>query len=374
MTPPPKPEADNAPAKRPARTRRRTAPRWPLVRPAAWLIVIASYAVILFAFLFPHDFRHQGAAYTCAAWTAFMIRTFLFHLGLLLLLVAALAATLRRWRLLIATAPLLLFTAGPALWSCVPKPGRTASGPTVTVMSINLLGANRNTAGIVEEVRAADPDILLLLEYRAHWHAAFSAALGDHYPHFTCVQREDNFGMAFYARTPLAEPVDMTIPLGAAGTPQMRAVVRIGSRNVALYGVHLMPPRGRAATLEQRREFADLLDRLETELLPVILCGDFNFTSASPFADALRRRGLTDSHQLAGRGRGTTWPVLGFFRWLPGLRLDHIFLSSELTSLRSVTGIGQGSDHRPVLAQIGLRSANESPPRDVSAKGRLDDQ
>lgn len=326
----------------------------------AGLIVIASYLVTVFAFAFPHDFCNDAPAYVWAAWTAFMIRTFLFHLGLLLLAIAFVAAIMRCWRLLVATVPLVLFTVGPALWSYVPGPRPTTAGETLTVMSANLLGANEDTAGIVGEVLAAKPDLLLLLEYRAHWHAAFQAALAADYPYAEYAQREDNFGMAIYSRMPFGEPIEMAVPLGTPNTPQARAVVRLGSRDVALYGVHLMPPRGRAPAVEQRREFADLLDRLKRERLPIILCGDFNFTAASPFADELRRLGLIDTHRLGGRGRGTTWPALGFFRWLPGLRLDHIFLSRELTSPRSQTGLGQGSDHRPVLAEIGFRDTPEA--------------
>ena len=41
-------------------------------------------------------------------------------------------------------------------------------------------------------------------------------------------------------------------------------------------------------------------------------------------------------------------------RWFPGIRLDHIFLSKELTSTQSRTGTGAGSDHRPVIAETGF--------------------
>ena len=126
-------------------------------------------------------------------------------------------------------------------------------------------------------------------------------------------------------------------------------------RQIALYNIHLLPPKEIDWTIEQRREFADLYDQLEREELPVILCGDFNFTLATAFAAQLRGRGLRDAHELAGRGRGSTWPVISFFRYCPGIRLDHIYLSEQLTATRSTTGTGQGSDHRPVIAEIGFK-------------------
>jgi len=135
----------------------------------------------------------------------------------------------------------------------------------------------------------------------------------------------------------------------------MRAVIELAGRRVAVYNIHLLPPWGLEYTTENRLQFADLLDKLAGERLPVILAGDFNFTETSPNAASLRGIGLRDAHDLGGWGRGTTWPVNSFFRWIPSLRLDHIYLSDELTCSRCRTGVGTGSDHRPVVAEIGFR-------------------
>ncbi|MFQ5807741.1 MAG: endonuclease/exonuclease/phosphatase family protein [Phycisphaerae bacterium] len=322
--------------------------------PLAWLVVVASYLVIIFAFVCPQDFRSRSPAYVCTATAAFMTRTFLFQLGLLLSAIATVAAVMRRWRLMIATLPLVIFSVGPSLWSYVPRRKPAAAGETFTVMSVNLLAGNKLTAPIVAEVVAAEPDVLLLQEYSPHWHEAFQAALAADYPHASYVPRNDSFGLAIYSRQPFVGPVDLAIPLGTLGTPQARAVVRVAGRDVVFYSLHLAPPRRLDWAIEQRRELADLLDRLRREELPIVVCGDFNFTNASAFANELERLGLIDAHRISGRGRGTTWPMRGALRWFPGIRLDHIFLSKELTSTHSRTGTGRGSDHRPVIAEIGF--------------------
>lgn len=350
----PEAESERSPVRSSLPTKR--GPRTRVFALAAWLIVVASYAAVVFAFVCPQDFRNSSATYVPVATAAFMIRTFLFHFGLPLLVIAIGAVLIRRWRLLIATLPLVLFCVGPALWSYMPFRSPTVAGETVTVMSVNLLGANQNTAAMVAEVVAAEPDVLVLLEYRPHWHQAFQAALVTDYPRMDCVIRDDDFGLAIYSRRPAVGPVEMALPLGTIGVPQARAIVQIDDRRAALYCVHLMPPRTRRQIIEQRREFADLLDRLRDEELPIVLCGDFNFTNASAFADELERLGLIDVHRISGQGRGTTWCRLGLLRWLPGIRLDHIFISKELTSTHSRTGTGRGSDHRPVIAEIGFRS------------------
>ena len=345
--PPPTPTPADQPPAQPRRKRGRA------LAIAAWLAIAASYLALVFAYALPQDFRNDAPTYIRLAWLAFMIRTFLFHAGLAWSLVAIAAACVRRWRLLAATLPLLALAFGPAVWNCRPKHPPAIAGEPITVMSVNLLAGNHNTGPIIAEVAAARPDVLLLLEYTPHWHAAFRQPLAADYPYVTHAIRQGSFGMAVYSRLPLAEPVNLELPLADSGTPQARAVVQVGDRRLAIYAVHLMPPKSARHTIRQRRELADLVEHLRAEELPVVLCGDFNFTSRSALAAALADLGLTDVHDISGFGRGTTWSVLGRMRYLPGIRIDHIYVSPELTSLTSRTGVGQGSDHRPVVAEIG---------------------
>lgn len=325
-----------------------------LLRIEAWICLVAAYCVVGFAYLWPPDFRNQSPVYVGVAWTAFMVRTFVFHLGLVIVALAAGAAWARERRLLLATLPLLAIALGPTLPRYAPRSTQPTRGETITVMSVNLLASNTNTASIVDEIRAADPDLLLLQEYTSHWHDALQSAIGPRYPHTRYVRREDSFGNAIYSKRPFAEEVDQRLKMGKGLVPQFRAVVEIEGQQVAVYNVHLLPPWGMDFLIETRREFADLLDMLAAEPLPTILAGDFNFTERSPQARALRRNGIRDAHDLGGWGRGTTWPISGFFRWVPSLRLDHVYLQGGLTCTGCRTGKGRGSDHRPVIAEVGF--------------------
>jgi endonuclease/exonuclease/phosphatase (EEP) superfamily protein YafD len=74
----------------------------------------------------------------------------------------------------------------------------------------------------------------------------------------------------------------------------------------------------------------------------------------------LQRHRLADAHERRGRGWATTWPR---DRWpLPPLmRLDHVLVSPDI-GVRSVTeGHGQGSDHRPIIAELVLGRALQRP-------------
>jgi endonuclease/exonuclease/phosphatase (EEP) superfamily protein YafD len=67
---------------------------------------------------------------------------------------------------------------------------------------------------------------------------------------------------------------------------------------------------------------------------------------------------MRSAHELVGFGLSNTWGPRWYpsLNWLPGVRIDHIWLSSELTATSSAVGLDTGSDHRPVIADIGISS------------------
>jgi endonuclease/exonuclease/phosphatase (EEP) superfamily protein YafD len=133
--------------------------------------------------------------------------------------------------------------------------------------------------------------------------------------------------------------------------------VNVGCGDVAIYNVHLLPPRRLDYTLEHRLQFANLADALSKEMLPALVVGDFNWTESMPQHAALRDLRWHDAQDLAGTGRGATWPMNSVFRYLPGIRLDHVYLGPSLTCLNVRTVETPGSDHKAVVAGVALRAA-----------------
>jgi endonuclease/exonuclease/phosphatase (EEP) superfamily protein YafD len=310
-----------------------------------------------FAWLFPQDWRNTDATYVAFALTAFLVLTLSLLGALLLAGIAVLAACRRRWRLaLVAALPAIVIlglTASRSVGGWInPPPDPTR--PPISVVSVNLLMVNRTTQPIVDEILAADADVVCVQEFTLHWREALDAALADRYPHYVGVTQEDSFGAAIYSKRPFAEPPATALPTGRVALPQLRAVVEHDSRRVAIYNVHLLPPRTLGYTINHRVQFADLVDLLAADPLPLIVAGDFNFTELTPNAAAFRRVGLTDAWEQRGVGIGATWPVIGFMRYLPvpGLRLDHVFVSRDLAVDRVGVGVGRHSDHRPIRVDV----------------------
>jgi len=136
--------------------------------------------------------------------------------------------------------------------------------------------------------------------------------------------------------------------------PEMRGVLSFEGHDIELLNIHLLPPRTGAYVPYFRAGtdgVVDIIRRLGAR--PFILAGDFNATPDSYFV--ARMRVLADDvWELAGHGFGATWPN-GIFP-VPPIRLDHVFLSRDLTATSVTVGTGSGSDHRPLIATIARRA------------------
>ena len=329
-----------------------------MLRVEAWVVVFASYALLALGYLWPQNYRNEAPAYVVIAWLAFLVRVLQFHLGLLLLLIALVAAFVRGRRLFFSATPLVLFTVGPPLASLLTRyPSEKLPAADLTVMTCNLLMVNPDVTPLLNEMLTYKPQVLLLQEYTAQGHEAAKAALSADYPYSSFVTRDDSFGVAIYSKLPFVGDVDNRFPLGRAGVEQTRAVVRLGGRDVAVYNVHLLPPRRLDYAIDSRLQFADLCKALSEEKLPYVVAGDLNLTETTPQHRDLKRVGAADAHDAAGWGPGWTWPVNSFLRYTPGLRMDHVYAGNGLKPVRCATGEGRGSDHRPVIAGLAWDAA-----------------
>jgi endonuclease/exonuclease/phosphatase (EEP) superfamily protein YafD len=320
-----------------------------------WLSTGAAIAWLAFSYLLPQRLTDIGRVYGRLAAVAFYGRVFTFHVGLLLTVALVMAGVLRR-RWLALTAAL---AAAVALWptaaACLPRTVPSAVGRPVRILSMNVKYTNADPDDVIAEVRKADPDVLAIEEFGASSRRPLEAALTGDYP-FRCVRADGNIGLGLYSRLPF-EGGRPQVSFGGVRR-QIRAVVRVGDRPVAVYVLHPLSPRTIRRVIYNRLFTADLVDQLHREPLPVVLAGDFNFTAETPNAAALTRPtdlALTDAFDLAGRGRGSTWPVRPRWAgWLPGVRIDHVYLAPGLTCPRYATGGYMGSDHLPIAVDVAV--------------------
>ena len=277
----------------------------------------------------------------------------------------------RRWVWLpVAT---LLVVAGPLMgfcwaWHSGGVEG-AAGGPTdgvpLRVMTYNVqLWQSAYAPDVVDEIREAHPDVLLLQDARA----AGQTVLDE----FLKGWKVASFGQYIIAsKFPISDPTVGDISYEGETHTFLRARINVDGQSVVVSTAHFATPRDAlnafrspefwevgvpaieknlSDRMVQARALADDLRHVED---PLIVGGDLNAPPASLASRTLTGLGLVDVFAAAGRGYGYTFGHSLRLR-RSFLRLDRILVSRHFTAVASDVGRATGSDHRPVIADLVL--------------------
>jgi vancomycin resistance protein VanJ len=241
----------------------------------------------------------------------------------------------------------------PLFLNC--KANAAGSGNILTVMSFNIWSNNQRMDACADVILKENPDILLLQEITPDQMSVLWTRLS-----------QQEWVLSHDAATQQA--IISRYPIGRSEfffwkNRSQKAVIETPHGPVTVINVHAY----KHGWQERHRLMQTILDEDVVAVDgPLILGGDFNTTDQSETFRMIRRH-LTNAHDAAGCGFGFTFPTTSrffSFRRLgplpkfpvpPLIRIDHIFHNSHFTSLRARTlKDSGGSDHRPVVAVLGL--------------------
>ena len=261
-----------------------------------------------------------------------------------LTLAAVVLAALRHRRL--ALVPLALAAVNLAL--IVPLyfgPGVPKSGASARALSLNIHFRNHDHLPTVELIGREAPDIVLIVELTPEWVAALKP-IELEYPHTKLLPRNNSAGIGIYSRRPFDEITIRDLP--GSLLPVIVARVTLEAGSLTFIGAHTASPVRRAFFAYRNDEMAEIARLAAAVQGPVVLMGDLNCTSWSPyFGDLLRVSGLRDSRY--GFGVEGSWPSLPLPLRIP---IDHCLVSPELGIVHRRIGRAVGSDHRPVIVDF----------------------
>ncbi|MEV4511482.1 endonuclease/exonuclease/phosphatase family protein [Dactylosporangium sp. NPDC049525] len=228
-------------------------------------------------------------------------------------------------------------------------------GPTLRVMSVNMLIGGADPGQIVSLVRSGAVDLLAVQEYTDEGRTALhQAGLDDALPNVVAYPRPGVTGSAVYSRFPLT---DKGYRRFASDFGQAQATVRVpGALEVYVESVHPCAPsdgdRDTCWVTDLAAQPAATPDG------PVnLLIGDFNATLDHAALRHVLAKGYHDAADVAGAGLTTSWPYDE--RWyIPGVTIDHV-LTDERVGVRKVA-IHRvvGTDHKAVFAELVLPKAD----------------
>ncbi len=223
-------------------------------------------------------------------------------------------------------------------------------GPTVRALLANVAWNNTAYDTVRRLVVDEKPDVMVLPEVDAAWLEALRP-LEAAYPFSVVVRRPNGLGMVFYSRIPLEES-----SVGSIDQTQLPLVIarlRLDNQRLTIIGAHFSSPWTPSYAAFRNRQLAEVARLIQRQSGPVVVLGDLNLTSWSPyFHEFLRATGLRDSRQ--GFGLQPSWPA-----WFPSpfrITIDHCLVSREVLVKNRELGPPIGSDHYPVLVEFTVGS------------------
>lgn len=271
------------------------------------------------------------------------------YAGVLALCVIALLV-MKSWRLAALAAVFLaipMVRIAPTFFN----PTKPIQATKMRFASFNVLTSNNRYGDAVKWIQQADPDAIFLPEVDEVWADALSPLKTSH-PHSIDYPVEGNFGFAFYSKFPILS--QEIIPCGELELPLLKARLKGPAGDFMLFGAHPVPPSTSFWASERDAFLRKMAEEVKKETLPVVVLGDLNATRWSRGMKPLFDAGVIDS--TCGYGIGPTWmrgnPVVA-------VPIDHVLFRGasatpkEARSLSHEVGPDLGSDHRPVVAEIG---------------------
>lgn len=216
----------------------------------------------------------------------------------------------------------------------------------LSILSINLLSSNTNSAEVLELIKEKDPDILVLMELTPHWQNQLNGVFQS-YPFHKVEPRNDNFGIALFSKISMISSV---VYFENSPKPSIKADIIFGNKPLSILATHPVPPIGSEMFNSRNNQLQDIARRRSGFSENFILIGDLNTSSySSHFRELLSDANLVDSRN--GFGIASTWPAdIYLFR----TTLDHCLIGGDLNVIDRKTEKNIGSDHLPIFIKIGI--------------------
>jgi endonuclease/exonuclease/phosphatase (EEP) superfamily protein YafD len=275
------------------------------------------------------------------------------YLAVTAVLLAVLALR-RRWAVCALLVAVGAVSAAPVLpYLPLARAQPAAVTAPIKVLTVNVSFRPFSARRLLEIVREADPDVVVVQEFTPHAESVL-AELDVEFPNFRKFPADGPVGIGLWSRYELES--GRTISLGRV--PAIQARVRGPTGTFTVIGVHLRAPTAPQRAAIRNQQLRQLAVRSAAVSEPLIVAGDLNITPYSPFfTDWLEASGLTDTRR--GRTLSVSWPTM-----LPvaGIPIDHVAVNGhfEILSHRRLPNFD--GDHYGVVVELALRHAPSTEP------------
>jgi endonuclease/exonuclease/phosphatase (EEP) superfamily protein YafD len=284
-------------------------------------------------------------------WPAVQLMAFTPYVAAGAVVVAASALLARRWAPAAVAVVAALSLAVVVAPRAIPDGGRTANGPTLRVLSSNLLAGSGDERVLLDLARRLNVDVLAVQEFTPSDADGLAAAgAADLLAHQASYPKDGVVGSALLSRYPVR---DSAVRVHRGGFTQARATVLVpGALGVEMESVHPQAPWGGPAMSGWERDMRNQPPATVDGAVRILL-GDFNATLDHAAMRNLIDTGYRDAASVVGAGFRSTWPYDE--KWfIPGITLDRVLVDKRVGVRAVRTYRIPGTDHKAVYAELVL--------------------
>lgn len=291
------------------------------------------------------------------SWLADLCEQFRLHLAAFLVVMAILAAAVRRFKIASAALVGVVVNAAVVLPLYIPQAAPTQPvRVTLRLLHLNVDLDNPDLRPTAEYVSRSNADVVVLQEVEDAWVRSLPPLMPD-FDLVTSPVPAENYGTMLLLRKD--DGRRLKIHHLRQFNPRhlsenfwlLETIVRVEGVDVVISGVQTFPPIDADHAAERNGQLLYAAEWASEQALPHVIIGDLNVTPWSWwFRETLDRGELVNSGQ--GFGLQSTWPSgQGSLLMLP---IDHCLHSSDIVTLDREIGPDLGSDHRPLLVTLGV--------------------
>ncbi|KLE33255.1 endonuclease/exonuclease/phosphatase family protein [Aurantiacibacter gangjinensis] len=232
-----------------------------------------------------------------------------------------------------------------------------------TALAVNVKVKNEDYAGIAQQVRSVDPDVLFLMETDERWVRELQDVITP-YPTSRAHPQPEAFGLVFASRVPASRL--SIVENTHRDTPTVYATLQLeGTAPVEFIGLHPKPPLPGWNTEERDENIIRAGTDTPDSLPDGVTMGDFNDVPWSRTTTAFREEGNWRDPRV---GRGT-FPTFPSDYLLLGWPLDQLMVRGDVRIRSFEVMPDNGSDHRAMFGEFcvprdsnAARAGQTSPP------------
>lgn len=212
------------------------------------------------------------------------------------------------------------------------------------LISLNVNFRNKNSKPILDFIDKSNADVVAVQEATLFWLNEFDS-LKSKYPYRRYQENRNRHGLVILSRIPFkqTESSNFTVPF-------IHATLVLHGKTISIVTIHFFTPTAEWRFKNRNLELRELGSIVKSDKNSMIVVGDFNASTWSPFYQAfVSETHLNDARN--GFGVVPTFPTNLPFIMIP---IDQCLVSSDLKILHFHSGPNIGSDHLPVILEVAL--------------------